>query len=149
MSKNPWAETLAQFKAKGCAVFENVSVYRANEMFGCISRTDCKWIICEEGVKYAQYDNAVKIHFLEKGKRTAKTLTLSYKPFFIAVPTAQAIEPDDWITPQADGSRVSRYSSHDERWELDIRAQLKAAGVDPLVDYQGWNSHEKFKAAAV
>lgn len=50
--------------------FQNVTMYRAGEMIGGIHATVCKSIEITFGVKYAQYNDAVKVVYLEKRKRT-------------------------------------------------------------------------------
>lgn len=54
--------------------FFDVALYRGG-MFG-ISRTNCKTMTIKTGQKYAQYSGAVRVEYLEKGKRKPHALML-------------------------------------------------------------------------
>lgn len=108
--------------------FENVTIYRSSAMFG-VARQDCRTVTIKTGQKYAQYTDAVRVEYLEKGKRTPRAFMLDYKPWLRVVETRHAIKPDAAMVPQGDGSSVSRYTSHDPRWETDFEEKLEASGV--------------------
>lgn len=108
--------------------FKNVTIYRSSAMFG-ISKTDCKSVTVKTGQKYAQYTDAVRVEYLEKGKRTLRAFILDYKPWLRIVETKHAIAPDDPMVPNGDGSSASRYTSCDPRWETDFETKLDAFGV--------------------
>lgn len=57
---------------------------------GNVTRTDCRSLTVETGVKYAQYNNAVRVTWLAKGKRKARATVLTYNPFLIVVETRRA-----------------------------------------------------------
>lgn len=138
------AAYLADARAKGLKVFENITTYRSNEMFGGVFRLDCKWLVIEEGYSYAQYSNAVKAVYLEKGKRNPKQFVLTYRPFLLAVSTKEAINPDDWMVDNGDGTKTSKYASFDARYETEFVDKLTASGAKILADYTNWNSSDKF-----
>lgn len=95
--------------------FQNVTIYISG-MFG-ISRIDCKTLSVESGVKYAQYNNAYRVRFLEKGKRKERGMILDYKPFLVVLDTKHAVNPDN-TTEHADGN--SGLLSYDPRFEPDF-----------------------------
>jgi hypothetical protein len=102
-----------------------------------VNRIDCKAVTITRGVKYAQYNDATRVEFLEKGKRKPRGTMLTFRPFLIVLPTAEAIEPDGMFgsveeTPTATVSR-GRYSSCDPGWVRDFMAKLEKSGVAPLV----------------
>jgi hypothetical protein len=49
-------------------------------MFG-VSSINCKWLHVTTGVKYAQYDNAIRVEYIEPRKRNGRRLMLDYKPW--------------------------------------------------------------------
>ncbi len=111
---------------------ENVAFYARGSMFG-VHRTDCRTLKISTGQKYAQYDNAIRIEYLEKGKRNARVCTLTYKPWLRVVSLAHAIAPDDPLVPTSAGCKVSRYASCDPRWASDFEDKLAADGVPVLL----------------
>lgn len=140
------AKFLADARESGKRVFENITMYRSGGFMGNIFRLDCKFLVIEEGVKFAQYDNAVSGVYLEKGKRNWRQFTLSYRPFLLVVDRKDAINPDDWMIRDAAGNGVSKYAAFDGRYETEFVDKLTAAGVKVLADYTNWNSHDKFHA---
>lgn len=135
---------LTDARTKGHKVFENATMYRSGEFFGNIFRIDVKYLVIEEGVAFAQYSNAIKGVYLEKGKRNWRQFTLSYRPFLLVVSRKDAINPDDWMVKQADGSKISKYASFDARYETEFVDKLTASGAKILADYTNWNSHDQF-----
>lgn len=112
--------------------FDNATMYR-DAMFG-VSRTDCRTITITTGVKYAQYDDAVKVVYTEKGKRTPRGTVLCGAELWIrVVATKDAISPDSGMVPNGDGSRTSRYTSCDPRYRTDFEDKLDASHVTPLI----------------
>lgn len=106
--------------------FQNVKLYLSG-MFGVVSTT-CKTLKITTGVKYAQYDNATRIEYVEKGKRLGRRLILDYKPWLLVVDQKNAINPHD-----GDGSKVSRYTSFDPRYQTDFEDGLAAKGTPILL----------------
>lgn len=125
--------------------FTNCTMYRTGDFIGNVHRQDCREVEIET-CEYAQYKSALQVTFLEKGKRSKRRFVLTYKPFLVLVPTAQAIEPDGMMKPNGDGSSISRYSSFDEGWIRDFDAKLQAAGVPILADFRHHNTADQFKA---
>lgn len=123
--------------------FENVTLYINGMMFG-VSRIDCRTLEIREGYKYAQYNNAVHIQFVEKGKRKPRAIVITSLPFAVIVATKNAIQPAHWMDKNEDGSSVSRYASCDPRYETDFLAKLQAANVPVLREYCSWNAHDSF-----
>jgi hypothetical protein len=119
--------------------FENVTMYRTGEFLGGIHKLDCKSIEVTFDVKYAQYNDAVQVKYMEKGKRTLRGFVLSGASRWLRVcPQAQAIEPDPSMIPSESSTpgmtcKVSRYTSCDPRYETDFEDKAEAAGVNWLV----------------
>ncbi len=99
--------------------FTNVAIYRSGAMFG-VNRTDCKEVKVTLGVKYAQYNDAVRVEYLEKGKRTKRAFVLSYSPWLRICALKDAVTPASAMDSNGDGSSTSRYTSCDPRYETDF-----------------------------
>lgn len=98
--------------------FSNVVLYFMGA-FGA-SRIDCREVTIERGVKYAQYNDAVVVVYLEKGKRKHKPrqLTLSYKPYLLVVDPKHAIPvPGQFI--EIAGGHSTKWAACDERWATE------------------------------
>lgn len=118
--------------------FTNCAIYLKNEFMGNIDRYDCREVTITEGVKYAQYERAIRVLFTPKRRRRVCEVYLTYKPFMVLLAAADAIEPDSLLTPavpSGTGAMISqgRYMSFDSRWESDFLATLDAKGLKPLV----------------
>lgn len=113
--------------------FHDVTIYTRTEFFGNIQRTDVKELTIQIGVKYAQYDNAIKVRFKEPRQRTLRGFTLDYKPFLVVVKRTDAFNPPDFLLPaDENGVQHSRYSSCDSRWQSDFFALLYGRAITPL-----------------
>jgi hypothetical protein len=130
-------------QVKNEKTFKNATVYLTGGM-GNIIRVDCREIKIQVG-KYAQYDKAISVKYLQKGKQKWQGVWATYDPLVVVVPTDKAIQPDDMFGDAELSStpgvtvKKSRYSSFDPRWKSDFLAQLKAMHVPVL-----W-SHEQAK----
>jgi len=119
--------------------FENVTMYRAGEMLGGVHAMTCKTLEVTFNVKYAQYNDAVKVIYMEKGKRTLRGFTLSGPQRWLRVcATKDAITPDPAMVPGDSGvagmtCKVSRYTSCDPRYQTDFEDKADAAGVTWLL----------------
>lgn len=112
--------------------FTNVSIYREG-MFG-LSRVDCRTLTVLTNQKYAQYKDAVRGQYVERGKRKAVSFVLGgCERWLVVLPTGEAIDPDTSLMVDGSGNCVSRYSSCDPRWRSDFEAKLAASGVKPLL----------------
>ena len=114
----------------GARYFQNVTFYTMGA-FGA-DRVDCKDAVVREGVKYAQYNDAVEITFLEKGKRNHIRRTLSGSGrYLLVVEQKHAIGvPDPFVA--CDSGRQTKYATFDPRfqqeWDLltkDLPALVK------------------------
>ena len=113
--------------------FENVTMYRMGSMFGT-SRVDCRTLKVTTGVKYAQYSDAVRVEYVEKGKRSARAGVLCGAEKWIRVCLEKdAIDAPPAMIPNGNGSSISRYSSCDPRWTTDFEDAADAAGVPWLM----------------
>lgn len=112
--------------------FTNVSIYR-DAMFG-VSRVDCRTLTVLTNQKYAQYNDAVRGQYVERGKRKPVSFVLGgCERWLVVLPTVEAIDPDTSLMLDGSGNCVSRYSSCDSRWRSDFEAKLAACGVKPLL----------------
>lgn len=80
---------------------------------------------------YAQYDKAVHVEFVPRGKRKARGFVQSYRPSLLVLEGWGHPDPDSAFLPptdQGDGvaTLVGRYSSCDPRWQGDFDAKMKA-----------------------
>ncbi len=118
--------------------FQNCTFYKSSEFMGNIVRHDCRDLTITTGQKYAQYNDAVKVEYTKKGARKRSGFWLTYKPFFVVLPTTDAIDPAPMLGEPTPGStpditiQVSRYSCCDDRWEKDFLAALADKKVQPL-----------------
>lgn len=120
--------------------FSNVTLYLSG-MFG-IGSTTCKTLRITTGVKYAQYDNAIRVEYWEPRKRNGRRLILDYKPWLRVVDTTRAINPADPLVSNGDGSKVSRYTSFDPRYVTDFE-DLLASTKTPVLLGVGEGEREK------
>lgn len=107
--------------------FQNVTLYLCG-MFG-VQSTTCKTLKITTGVKHAQYDNAIRVEYVEKGKRNGRRMVLDYKPWLRVLNPKDAIKPADPLVANGDGSKVSRYTSFDPRYQTDFEDQLVSVPV--------------------
>lgn len=110
--------------------FNNAALFRAG-MFG-IHRIDCKTITVTTGVKYAQYNDAIKVEYLEKGKRKTCAFIMDYAPWARVVPSSAPLRPEDPFVDHEDGSRRGRYSACDPRWQTDFEDRIEMLGTPVL-----------------
>lgn len=99
-----------------------------------VQRVDCKEIVVKQHVQYEQYDDAVEIIFLEKGKRKLIKRMLTKTPYLMVVSTREAITlPSEW-DQEVSGELQTRYASFDKRWLDDWREQSKHLKPLLLID---------------
>jgi hypothetical protein len=102
-------------------------------MFG-VRQITCRTLEVKTGQKYAQYDNAIRIKFVQAGQRTPRGIVLDYDPWLRIVASGpMAPKPEDPLDTRGDGSKVSRYCSHDPRYVTDFEDKLVASGVPVLM----------------
>ena len=111
--------------------FQGVVLY-VSGMFG-VNATACKTLKITTGVKYAQYTDAIRVEYLEKGKRNGRRMILDYKPWLRVVDAKHAINPQNPLVENGDGSKISRYASFDPRYTTDFEDGLTAKGVPVLL----------------
>lgn len=136
--------------AAAVRTFSDCALYTASSFMGNIERLDCRLVTITEGVEYAQYKNAVKVEYMEKGKRRSRSFLLTYDPFLVILSAKDAVEPDSMLgakTPCNAGVMLlqSRYSSFDKRWRSDFLAVLQAKDIQPIFqvgsDYDTGGDH--------
>lgn len=115
--------------------FDNITMYR-DGMIG-LARIDCRSMTVTTGVKFAQYNDAVRVEYVEKGKRKGHSFMLGHGKWLRVVDTANAIDTQALVKmPSVPGSgvecRQSRYASCDPRWETDFEDELARLGISVL-----------------
>lgn len=120
-----------QVLEKGKYAFRNVALYRAG-MFG-ISRINCKTLEISTGLKYAQYEDAIRVVYLEKGKRKPVAFILLYAPWLRVLAMDKAVDPPDLFIREGD-VQITKYSSFDPRWETDFE-DANQDDIKPLVKF--------------
>jgi hypothetical protein len=111
--------------------FNKVAMYRA--VGHGILRTDCATLVLKTGQKYAQYDDAIEIQYLEKRKRYPRGNFLAGNDVWLrVVALADAIDPDYFMVPDGPLLYRSRYVSYDMRYTTDFEDKLAAANVPVL-----------------
>lgn len=114
----------------------NCTLYLTSE-FGFPMGVSCKWAKTEI-VKWAQYPRAVKVTYLEKGKRKPRAYIDSYHPRTVIVAGhGHRSPPSVWKT-LLNGDVVSRYISFDPRYEQDADAFFATLPI--LEDFRGFNT---------
>ena len=83
----------------------------------------------------AQRRESVFVEYTQKGKRKPQTLVRS-DSYVVVVPTALAIQPDDFYLPPVAGVSSQRYGVTDARWKTDFDEQLRSANVPMLADFR-------------
>lgn len=106
--------------------------------------------VCEVEVKpYAQYNDAVHVKYVEKGKRKVQGFVQGYKPSLLVLegwghPDPASMFNDPTLSPSGVVSRMSSYASCDPRWQSDFDAQmgkyLEKTGAKVLHDFRTKNS---------
>src|SRR4051812_46324576 len=103
--------------------FKDCTMYVQAGMLGNILAISCREVRVTTGVSYAQYPNAIKVHFLEKGKRKMQGTVLAYKPYMMiaagltppVVPPSALGDPEPGCTPGVT-VRVGRHSACSPEW---------------------------------
>jgi hypothetical protein len=117
----------------------NVTIYRQG-MFGII-RTDCKTVQIATGQAHAQYKDAIKVIYLQKGKRLERGFALTNtSDTCIIVDTREAVDVRDPLTePDEHGCSRSRHSGFSKAYWSELEQDLKAKQTTILFDYtQGY-----------
>jgi hypothetical protein len=80
-----------------------------------MTRRECSWVRVVKGA-YAQYPHVLKIQFREVRKRTSYETSIKPDGHFALYLSSNAPPVLDWLVTNADGSRVSKYASFDDRY---------------------------------
>lgn len=122
----------SQHESKGAQSFINVTLYTVGG-FGA-HRIDCRELIVRKHVKFAQYDNAIEIAYVQKGKRNPRKMTLTYQPYALIVDTKHAIKPGTVMKSEGSGmvSALMYDPAHQAQWDGE------SAGMPVLmrIDYR-------------
>lgn len=108
------------------------------------------WLVEHGRRKFAQYNSAPFVRFIEKGKRTIRGVIDGYRPYYVLLAGWQDIETQSmWgkKTTSANGTTIQegRYSSFDPRWQEDFEASV-GGFKDVIADYRDINTLEVLAA---
>lgn len=95
-----------------------------------------------EMVGYAQYSKALRVEYLEKGKRLRKAQVQTYKPTLVIIEGHVDLKLPDPFETTASGGERTRGSSFDPIWGEEFAKALTASGHKVLRDYRGLNTGE-------
>jgi hypothetical protein len=99
-----------------------VTIYRTSEFFGNIVKIEGKLKEIRNR-KYAQYDNAVEVVYIPKGKRSPRSFISCGRenPLLIIITGLNHPSPDSMFgKPDNNGAAYSKYASFDPRWKHDF-----------------------------
>lgn len=104
-----------------------VTIYR-HGMFG-VSKIEARSLeVTTED--YAQYKNASKVVFVEKGKRKAMGFHVTNRDYCLILEGHGHLDPPSWLTPVSkEGGFIvtkSKYASYDPRYLSDFKAEFAA-----------------------
>ena len=126
------------------------TLYRRGEFLGAIHKIEVRAISVTRE-KYAQYESAVRVEYIEPRQRHARTFVDSHKPSVLVLDGWGHPDPDsafgaeEQTAPGVTLSR-SRYLSCDPRWQSDFDAKINAylaeKSVRVIADMRGVNTHE-------
>lgn len=105
-----------------------VTIYRKSEFGMGYVKVECRKFGFEHR-KYAQYNNAVAVAFVEKGKRKVRGFHETTYPSCVVLEGHGHPDPDDPMTaPEVSETgcvvRRSRFSSFDPAWSEEFNAKL-------------------------
>jgi hypothetical protein len=77
--------------------------------------------------RYAQYDNALRVDYLEKGKRKPVALVIKPGAYLAIYKLEDAPEKMDPFNSTPDGGKITKYSMFDTRWLVEWREHARHA----------------------
>jgi hypothetical protein len=123
------------------------TIYFRHDMGMGVTKVECRSAEWGE-VSYAQYDNAVAVRFVPKGKQRTRGIVETFQPECIILDGWGHPDPDpkEDESTRREGNGVSsvrcKYSSSDPRWMSALRTKL--AGRAVLRDFQGHEVKARF-----
>lgn len=108
------------------------------------------WLVEHGRGKYAQYNSAVFVKYIDKGARKMKGFWQSFQPYLVILDGWQDIQSQAMFNaPRVvdnHGTTVSegKYMSFDPRWSQDFEAANEFKNI--IADYRGVNTHEVLAA---
>lgn len=129
------------------------TIYVKGEFLGNIKKIEAKNIKVRVR-KYAQYNNAIEVNFIPKGRgrRKEQGFVQTYQPSLVILAGLGHLDPESPFGPETAraGSEVfvsrSRYMSQDPGWQNDFDKRLNEylssfPGAKIEVDARGWNTY--------
>lgn len=110
---------------------QRVTVYLMNSLMGNIQKVEARLV--DHGRKpFAQYTDAVYVHFIPKGKRKVRGYTEGYKPYVLILDGWGHPDPDSMFGEVDNSGPVpvatGRYRAFDAGWTRDFEAK-----IDPYI----------------
>lgn len=130
-----------------------VTIYVKSDLFGNIVKREGVLISAEAGVKYAQYNNAVKVVYRGKRKRSNTGFVQTYMPYVVIVEGWDRPDPKelcDVTVSNENGVTVkkSSYASFDKRFCTDFDELVDGGKLGKVVfearHTKGYNPHSQF-----
>lgn len=104
------------------------------------------WLVSHGRRKYAQFNSAVEVKYIDKGARRIKGFVETFRPYVVILDGWQDINSQEIFgersAPDANGTVTQEglYMSGDSRWASDFEANNELNKV--IADYRGVNTHE-------
>lgn len=111
--------------------FEKATIYTTSEFMGNVIKTEVRRGEVEIA-PYAQYNEAVHVRFVPKGKRSQRGFVKSHKPFVLVLeghghPDAATLYGETEATQDGECSVArGRYRSFDAGWVRDFRSLMSS-----------------------
>jgi len=137
---------------------ERATIYCRNGVLPGIKRFEVRDLQVELK-SYAQYEDAVVITFIPKGKRNEREMVQTYQPDLVVLAGwGHDLEPDSiWGETRPSGTpgvsvTNARYRSQDPRWGSEfgekLQAYLTEKGLTLAADYRGFHPQQRTYGAA-
>lgn len=124
-----WTKTMDSEEATR---FEKATIYTVSEFTGMVTRTEVRSGKAYIG-RYAQYEKAVRVSFIPKGKRTLRAFARGSRPYVLILEGHGHPEPESFTEP-VEGDQVtitrSRYTSCDPRFVTDFIEMISSYLVE-------------------
>jgi len=111
------------------------TIYLMSDLMGDIIKREVK--LLDYGfMKYAQYDKAVFVEYIPKGKRLKQRYVRGFKPFLLILEGwDNPNTPESTITTVKDGYTIeeSKYSGFDDRYLIDFKNAFKDINKEKII----------------
>ena len=123
------------------------TLYLQSSMLGSYTKIEATNIKITTG-RHAQYDCAVHVRFVPKGKRSLRGFVQDYHPTLVVLEGWGHFDPDDAFVRTSETSSITRHSSFSEEWETEFDAKLArylaSSKAVVLADFRGHKSSGRY-----